>query len=271
MNEKPLHVPMDVDELLTAAVSRVPSGLLEKWLGDVHVGDCIKLMDKMPAGSVDLIVTSPPYNLPNSTGNGLKDGRRGTWSSAAPLDGNTENDDAMPYEEYVAWQRDSLTAMMRILRQDGAIFYNHEWHVQGGLLQDRAAIVDGFPVRQIIIWQHDGEINFSPGCFLPTYEVIYLICNPDFRLAPKANALGDVWHIPQEDSNLHPAPFPMELALRCIQATTAQIVCDPYMGSGTTAIAAEASGRKWVGMDISKDYSKLARERIRAARKLFKK
>lgn len=238
--------------------------LMDKWLGKVHVGDCVELMGKMPAGSVDLIVTSPPYNLRNSTGNGLKDGRGGKWSNAALLKGYMENDDAMPYEDYVSWQRTCLSAMMRILQQDGAIFYNHKWRVQGGLLQDRAEIVAGFPVRQIIIWQRAGGINFNPGYFLPTYEVLYLICNPDFLLAPKANALGDVWRIPQENNNLHPAPFPIELAQRCIQATKARIVCDPFMGSGTTAIAAEASGRKWVGMEISKDYCKVAGERIRA-------
>jgi modification methylase len=201
----------------------------------------------------------------------LKDGRGGKWKNAALLNGYAEHEDNMPHDEYVAWQRRALTAMMRILRNDGAIFYNHKWRVQAGLLQDRSDIVEGFPVRQIIIWQRDGGINFNPGYFLPTYEVIYMICKPDFKLAPKANALGDVWSIPQEDNNLHPAPFPVELAQRCIQSTTAQIVCDPFLGSGTTAIAAEAIKREWVGMDISKDYCKLAWERILAARELYRK
>lgn len=271
MGEKPLHVPMEMDELLGAAVKHIPRGLMEKWLGKVHCGDSIELMDRMPAESVGLCVTSPPYNIRNSTGNGLKDGRGGKWSNAALLQGYAEHEDNMPYDKYVAWQRRALTAMMRILRNDGAIFYNHKWRVQAGLLQDRSDIVEDFPVRQIIIWQRDGGINFNPGYFLPTYEVIYLICKPDFKLAPKANALGDVWRIPQEDNNLHPAPFPVELAQRCIQSTTAKIVCDPFIGSGTTAIAAEAAGREWVGMDISKDYGKLARERILAARELYRK
>ncbi len=261
----------DLDQLLTAAVTHIPRRLTENWLGQVHLGDCVELMDKMPVGSVDLIVTSPPYNLRNSTGNGLKDGRGGKWESAALIQGYGEYDDAMPYEEYVAWQRRCLTAMMRILNGNGAIFYNHKWRVQGGLLQDRADIVEDFPVRQIIVWQREGGINFNPGYFLPTYEVIYLICKPGFKLASKANALGDIWRIPQESNNPHPAPFPMELAQRCIQSTTAKVICDPFMGSGTTAIAAEASGREWVGMDISKDYCKVAQERILAARRLFKK
>lgn len=259
---------MEMDQLLTAAVHHIPHGLMAKWLNRVHEGDCIELMDKMPAGSVDLCVTSPPYNLRNSTGNGLKDGRGGKWANAELLNGYSDHTDDMPYEKYVEWQRACLTAMMRILKQDGAIFYNHKWRVQAGLLQDRSDIIEGFPVRQIIIWQRDGGINFNPGYFLPTYEVIYLICKPDFKLAPKANASGDIWRIPQEYNNTHPAPFPVELAQRCIGSTTAKIICDPFMGSGTTAVAAEALNRNWVGMDISKDYCKLARERILAARQL---
>ncbi len=78
--------------------------------------------------------------------------------------------------------------------------------------------------------------------------------------------MGDVWTIPQEDNNPHPAPFPVELAQRCIQSTTAEIVLDPYIGSGTTAIAAEMCRRKWIGIDISKDYCRVANERIEAAR-----
>ena len=235
---------------------------IESWLGKVHQGDCIELMHQMPAGSVDLIVTSPPYNIKNSTGNGLKNGSGGKWPQAELIRGYANHNDAMPHEEYVAWQRGCLQAMMRVLSEDGAIFYNHKWRVQGGLLQDRADIVDGFPVRQIIIWQRNGGINFNPGYFLPTYEVIYLIAKPKFRLAAKANAQGDVWRIPQESKNPHPAPFPVELAQRCIDSTTARVVLDPFLGSGTTAIAAEISRRDWIGIDISGEYCKLARERI---------
>lgn len=244
---------------------------IEWWLNKVHCGDCIELMGKMPTESIDLIVTSPPYNLRNSTGNGLKDGRGGKWENAKLLEGYETHGDNMPYDEYVKWQRRCLTSMMRVLRDDGAIFYNHKWRVQAGLLQDRHEIIDGFPIRQIIIWQCNGGINFNSGYFLPTYEVIYLICKPNFKLAPKANAQGDVWNIPQESNNPHPAPFPVELAQRCIRSTNTRIVLDPFLGSGTTAIAAEACGRDWIGIEISQDYCRLAEERIKAEKGLFRK
>ena len=261
---------MNFNDLMAESATRTPRHMMEAWLGKVHMGDCVELMDKMPVGSIDLIVTSPPYNIKNSTGNGLKNGSGGKWPQAALLEGYTDHDDAMPHEEYVAWQRRCLKSMMRVLRQDGAIFYNHKWRIQGGLLQDRNDILEGFPLRQIIIWHRRGGINFNPGYFLPTYEVIYLIANPGFRLAPKANAQGDVWSIPQEAHNPHPAPFPVELAQRCIEATHAQIVLDPFMGSGSTAIAAESARRDWIGIDISEEYCKVARERVLTAKQLIK-
>lgn len=242
---------------------------LAHWLGKAHQGDCVELMGQMPAESVDLVVTSPPYNIKNSTGNGLKNGSGGKWPQAELIKGYASHNDAMPHDHYVSWQRKCLAAMMRVLREDGAIFYNHKWRVQGGLLQDRADIVDGFPVRQIIIWQRNGGINFNPGYFLPTYEVIYVIAKPGFRLAPKANAHGDVWRIPQETKNPHPAPFPLALAQRCIDSTNAKVVLDPFLGSGTTAIAAELSQREWIGIDISEAYCQLARDRIERSKQLL--
>ena len=271
MNDTTLHVPATMNEFLTAAVNHIPDSALKQWLNKVHCGDAVELLNKIPAGSIPLIVTSPPYNLKNSTGNGMKNGSGGKSENPQLIKGYDVHDDDMPHEEYVKWQRDCLSAMMRVLRTDGAIFYNHKWRVQGGLLQDRFDITQGFPVRQIIIWKRSGGINFNPGYFLPTYEVIYLICKPDFKLAEKANGIGDVWSIPQESNTPHPTPFPVELAQRCINATTAKIVLDPFMGSGSTAIAAEGCRRDWIGIDISSDYCKLARERIQVARNLLGK
>ena len=236
---------------------------LNKWLKKTNNIECIELMKKLPAQSIGVIVTSPPYNLKNSTGNGMKDGRGGKWSNAALINGYATHKDAMPHKKYVAWQRECLDNMMRVLKNDGAIFYNHKWRVQGGLLQDRHDILEGFPVRQIIIWKRKGGINFNPGYFLPTYEVIYLITKPDFKLASKANAQGAVWEIPQARGINHPAPFPIELAERCIASTRGGIVFDPFMGSGTTALAASSLKRDWIGAEISEEYCQIADQRLK--------
>lgn len=232
------------------------------YLNKIICGDCLDVMKHLPDNCLDLIVTSPPYNLKNSTGNGMKDGRGGKWSGAALLKGYSNHDDCMPHEEYVKWQRAVLSEGMRILSEDGAIFYNHKWRVQGGLLQNRNDIVEGFPVRQIIIWKRKGGINFNPGYFLPTYEVIYLITKPKFKLKEKANAMGDVWEFAQERDNIHPAPFPLELAERCIKSTTAKTILDPFMGSGTTALAAKQLNRNFIGIELSSEYYQLSENRL---------
>lgn len=240
-----------------------PSGYINKIVKD----DCIAAMRDMPDQCVDLVITSPPYNLKNSSGNGMKDGRGGKWSNAALLNGYEKHHDCMPHDEYVEWQRECLREMLRVTKDTGAVFYNHKWRVQRGLLQDRQDIVSEFPVRQIIIWRRKGGINFNPGYFLPTFEVIYLIAKKDFKLAPKANALGDVWEISQESKNDHPAPYPVELTDRIIKSCLGNVVLDPFMGSGTTAISAINHGWNYIGIELSEGYCKMARQRIQKHKK----
>lgn len=238
---------------------RYPNDFLDK----IICGDCLDVMRQMPSECLDLVVTSPPYNLKNSTGNGMKDGRGGKWSNAALINGYKTYNDNMPYDQYIEWQRECLTEMLRLIKPDGAIFYNHKWRVQAGLIQDRHEITAGFPVRQIIIWRRKGGINFNAGYFLPTYEVIYMICKPDFKLAKGANSYGDIWEFMQEQKNAHPAPFPVALINRIISSTYADTILDPFMGSGTTAVVAKALGRHYIGIEISEEYCKMAEERIR--------
>lgn len=120
-------------------------------LNKIINGDCLEVMRALPDKSIDLIVTSPPYNLLNSTGNGLKKNTNcGKWKNAAIKDGYKDYDDNMPYPEYVAWQQACVAEMFRLIKDDGAIFYNNKNRVQAGLLQDRREIVKDFPVRQII-------------------------------------------------------------------------------------------------------------------------
>jgi site-specific DNA-methyltransferase (adenine-specific) len=236
--------------------------MIDTYLNRIICGDSLTVMKEMPSNSIDVIVTSPPYNLKNSTGNGMKDGRGGKWAGAALVNGYSHYDDNMPHEEYAQWQYDCLVEMFRLLKDDGAIFYNHKWRVQDGLIQDRHDIIRDLPVRQIIIWRRKGGINFNAGYFLPTYEVIYLIPKAKFKLAPKANAYGDVWEFTQEMKNEHPAPFPVPLIDRIISSTTGQVIMDPFMGSGTTAVVAMGYDRDYIGIELSPDYCKMAENRI---------
>lgn len=259
------------EEPTTSAVADVD---LSPWLNKMNQGDCLTVMKTMPSQSVDLIVTSPPYNLRNSTGGGMRNGSGGKWEKAALLQGYADDtgehhEDDMPVTGYIGWQMQCVTEMMRILKPTGALFYNHKWRVQDGLLQNHAGkILADFPLRQIIIWHRSGGFNFNANYFLPSYEEIYLVCNKGFKLhgteeKPKGDCgKSDVWKITQELNNSHPAPFPVEIPARCIHATGAKIVLDPFMGSGTTAVAAKQAGIEWIGIELSKQYCEVATERI---------
>ena len=79
-------------------------------------GDCLDVMARLPDSCFRAVVTSPPYNLRNSSGNGMRDGRGGKWEQATLLQGYATHTDAMPHSAYVGWQRSCLAEMMRLLR-----------------------------------------------------------------------------------------------------------------------------------------------------------
>ena len=96
----PIATPVDVS---VSNVVEFPG--IKKFINKVHVGDAVQVMRSMPETSVDIVVTSPPYNLRNSTGNGMRDGRGGKWENARLINGYSTHDDNMPYPEYILWQR----------------------------------------------------------------------------------------------------------------------------------------------------------------------
>lgn len=233
------------------------------YLNKIICGDCVSVMKDIPDQSIDLVVTSPPYNLNIRKTFKNTSEWKGKWNnSKLQSEGYDQHSDYMPEPKYIAWQKEVLQECFRIIKDTGAIFYNHKWRVQNGLYQQRPEIIAGLPLRQIIIWKKAGGINFNEGYFLPTYEVIYLIAKPKFKLAPKANRFGDVWEITQEKGSWHPAAFPVELASRCVQSTTGSIILDPFMGSGTVAVAAKQHGKSYIGIDISQDYCDKATARL---------
>ena len=88
-----------------------------------------------------------------------------------------------------------------------------------------------------------------------------------FHLTTESRRHGAVWTISQDTKNRYPGSFPVELARRCITGTDAKIVLDPFIGSGTTAVAALKEGRQYVGIDISPYACDLARRRIHSVGK----
>ena len=227
-------------------------------------GDCLERMKEIPEGSIDMVFTSPPYNLGISSGGGIRGGTKsGKWKNASLAKGYLSHTDAMPYKEYVDWQRDVLSCCWRLLSCNGAIYYNHKPRVQNGLLQTPLDLNPGLPIRQIVIWKRFGGINFSPSFYLPTHEWVVIFAKPGFRLKSKgASGIKDVWEVGQERRNNHPAPFPVELPKMAIESTNCQTILDPFMGSGTTGVACKLLDRDFIGIELDEQYFEIAKKRI---------
>ena len=241
------------------------------WRNRVHQGDALELMGQLPDECVGLVVTSPPYNLLNSTGGGMRGQSSGDWTSARIEQlsrGYPEHSDDMPRDEYIVWQRLCIDQMLRLLTQDGAIFYVHRPRMQNGLEESPRDILDGYHVRQAIIWDKDGGPNHSPYAFTPGHEVIYLIVkdpSPDGYRRREGIDYSTVWRVPRDKDTSHPAPFPVEIARRCISASNAAVVLDPFVGSGSTAVAAVIEGRDYIGIDLHAGYCQSSRKRLASA------
>lgn len=246
----------------------------------LYHGDCREVLQDI--SDVDLVFTSPPYNLGNTTGGGMphkklghydpragmtKRGGGGKWSGGALAFGYGAHDDNMPHEEYVAWQRDVLTLLWATLTDVGAIFYNHKPRIlDGRLVSPTEYLPPGlarYYVRQEVIWKRSGGINFSPAFYLPTHERIIIIARRAWRLKNKgASGEGDVWEVQQEMNSPHPAPFPIGLPARAIETTAPRLVLDPFSGSGTTVRAAKDAGVKAVGIELEERWCEYTARRL---------
>jgi len=177
--------------------------------------------------------------------------------------GYSSHGDDYAYDEYARWQRSVLLECWRLLRDDGMIFYNHKPRVQLGLLQTPLDLNPGLPLRQIIIWNRSGGINFSPSFYVPCHEWICVFAKPEARLLNRSvSQIGDVWTLGPERYNPHPAPFPVELPLKALQTVSGDVVLDPFMGSGTTGVACLMTGKRFIGIDNSKEYCEMAKKRL---------
>lgn len=237
----------------------------------LYHGDCTEVMPSI--SNVDLVVTSPPYNLGGAPwphlGNwkqGDSAGGNSKWRNGSDAGGGVtyaDHEDTMPWPEYVAWQRAVLTACWSTLSQSGAIFYNHKQRVIGGRLWSPTELNPDLPIRQIVIWARAGGLNFTEVAYVPTHEQIIIFAKDAFRLRSKAaSGVGDVWRIPQDSNNKHPAPFPVGLPARAIETCSPRLVLDPFAGSGTTLRAAKDAGVRGIGIERSERYCEMTARRL---------
>lgn len=218
------------------------------------VGDALNI--DLPDESVDVIITSPPYNLGDEEwpmGGHGREAREGIGY-----------EDALGDEPYQEWQLHVLDELYRVAKPGASLFYNHKARTRGGVLYHPLTWlqhVRGWTLRQEIIWDREVTHNHSATLFWPVDERIYWFTKGPPALAESVG-MSTVWrfHGPQPYT-WHPAPFPEELPRRCLQAIGGRglTVLDPFAGSCTTIKVAAGMGHESIGVDISADYIARAR------------
>ena len=240
---------------------------MEKFINKIICGDCIKELRKIPSESIDVVVTSPPYNKHSAN---RKCGKTDSWRKAN-IDYEDFKDD-LPEEEYQKQQKAVITELVRIIKSTGSIFYNHKYRIVNHRVISPEEWLKDFIIRQVIIWNRGSSCVLEPIRFMPTIEQIYWITKK--QKTPYFTREGfqfkDVWRINPDNNNEHPASFPVEIPSRCIIATCPQngIVLDPYCGSGSSLVAAKQLKRNFIGIEISEAYCKIANQRL-AQKTLF--
>ena len=231
----------------------------------IYNEDCLETMARIHDNSVDLVVTSPPYNKGFYAKKNAKQSKVWNTLSGRKIAYDSFSDD-MPPEEYEEWQKAVISECIRILKPSGSLFYNHKDIIYKGLIVPPKWVYD-FKVRQQIIWDRQSSCMIDPHYFMPANEWIYWIVKDEksvFFDKEKSVFRTNIWRM-NTDKNPHPAPFPYVMAANIISCCSKEgdIVYDPFMGSGTTALACVRLGRHYIGSEISEKYVSMANEKVR--------
>lgn len=218
--------------------------------------DCLELLKQVTDETIDLTITSPPYNLgvKHHTGNNV-------------FEAYDEYIDDMPEEEYQQQQIKVLNEIYRATKQGGSIMYNHKNRIKNGkqITPYEWLLKTEWNLKQEIVWQN-GTPNMDKCRFYPSTERIYWLSkgvNTNFFNSLSSTDL--IKDLAVGTDGEHKRAFPVKLAQRFIICfPDAELIFDPYMGSGTTAIAAIRENRKYLGAELSKRYFELANKQIEA-------
>jgi modification methylase len=236
---------------------------LGRFLDKVICADALEALKELPDDSVDVGVTSPPYNK--------QEKQKGWLVDRVVYAGATDN---LPEQQYQQMQVRVLNELYRVVKPGGSFFYNHKLRWQRGRLLHPMDWLrrTRWTIRQEIIWDRMIAANIRGWRFWQVDERIYWLYKPvgghliGQELKPRHALLTSIWRFAPENDISHPAPFPLALPVRAIYSVLDEakdkVVIDPYCGSGTTLVAAKLLGHRWIGIDISEEYVRYAQGRL---------
>lgn len=223
-------------------------------MNKIYNGDNLSIMKSFDSEIIDLTITSPPYNLgkKHHTGNKI-------------FDAYDEYIDDVDEEQYQLNQIDVLNEIFRITKNGGSIMYNHKNRIKNGkqITPYEWILKTKWTLKQEIIW-YNGTQNFDKCRFYPMTERIYWLSKgieTDFKNT--INQSDFIKDMAEGTDKEHKRTFPVKLAQRFVMCfPNSNVIFDPYMGSGTTAIAALKENRNYLGIELSKKYHESSIKRI---------
>lgn len=236
----------------------------------IKTTNILNFLKTLDDNSLDLGITSPPYNKQEKNNGGLV--RSVLYDKYK---------DVMNEKDYQNWQIKVLNELYRVIKPGGHFFYNHRVrYINGGAVHPLEWLLKTkWKFRQEIIWNRKIAGNIRGWRFWPIEERIFWLYKPinskdnGAELKSKHALLTSIWEIRPEMKNKHPAPFPIEIPTRIIYSIfdneINKLIIDPFGGSGTTALAAKLLNHNFISIDIDSRYSKMAKERIKKHGKNF--
>ncbi len=247
-----------------------------EFLNKNHLGDCLEIMKKLPKGKINLIVTDPPYNASKGGINLPKNTTGGAYYKV-----NEEWDKFESYKDYLNFTRDWIKEADKLLTPNGSIMIFGSQHNIGEVIITLKEL--GYKFINLIIWKKTNPMpSITKRTLTHSTELIIWFAKDkgwvfNYKNMKKYNdgkQLRDVWEfslcqgserIKRKDGKAaHPTQKPLELFKRLIEMSSSKgdVILDPFIGSGTTAIACEELDRSWIGIDKCKTYIDLANQRI---------
>ena len=235
---------------------------------------CIDTMKRIPNDFVDVVITSPPYNMNLRIRNGEYCSRQIVKEISTKYEDFSDN---LPIEDFYEFHS---TVLKELLRISNLVFYNIQ--IVTGSKRAFFKMIGEFSenLKDIIIWDKryaqpaiGEQVMNRRSELILVFEKDYPISR-QFRSATfKRGTLDDVWVIDRERSNVegHGATFPQKLIFTILEnfSKEGDVVYDPFMGTGTTAAVAKKIGRKYIGSEISKRYFDLCNELLSKEDSLF--
>ncbi len=212
---------------------------------DLEKGDCLELMKKIPDKSIDMILCDPPYGID------FRSNRRQEKYLKIKNDNSLE------------WLDQFIVESERVLKDDSALILFCSWHHVDFF---KISIEKYFKIKNILIWEKNNTgMGDLKGSFAPKYELIFFSVKGRPLLRGKRDS--DILRFKKTGNKLHPTQKPVALLEYLIKKLSDEddLVLDPFMGSGSTGVAAIDLNRNFIGYEIEDDYFEIAKNRIKEA------